>query len=77
MSAEVWQYGNTCQSNSYFGIFLKSAGYSATQRNIIPACSNILSMLTDFGYGFFSDMTGNRYLFVIGPVVSGFPPRGV
>lgn len=27
-------------------------------------------MVTDFSYGFFSDMTGNRFWWIVGPLVS-------
>jgi len=45
-------------------------GYSVTQRNIIPACANLVTMVTDFTWGFMSDLTGNRPLWIIGPLVS-------
>ncbi|RDW66647.1 hypothetical protein BP5796_09396 [Coleophoma crateriformis] len=62
-------YGNSCQANSYFAIYLKSAGYSVAARNLIPACSNIVSMVTDFAWGFGSDWTGNRAYWAVGPLL--------
>ncbi|KAH8898963.1 pantothenate transporter liz1 [Thozetella sp. PMI_491] len=62
-------YGNSCQANSYFAIYLQSAGYSVTQRNVIPACANIVTMITDFAWGFMSDMTGNRPAWIVGPLL--------
>ncbi|KAF6831385.1 pantothenate transporter liz1 [Colletotrichum plurivorum] len=62
-------YGNSCQANSYFAIYLRENGYSVTQRNIIPACANLVTMVTDFAWGFMSDMTGNRPLWIIGPLM--------
>ncbi|KAL2873483.1 hypothetical protein SGCOL_011326 [Colletotrichum sp. CLE4] len=62
-------YGNSCQANNYFAIYLRDNGYSVTQRNVIPACANLVTMVTDFAWGFMSDMTGNRPLWIIGPLM--------
>lgn len=88
------QYGNSCQANNYFAIYLResiktqqpispeplqlistlispgSANYSVSQRNIIPACANLVTMLTDFAYGFGSDMSGNRIYWIILPLLA-------
>ncbi|TDZ68015.1 Pantothenate transporter liz1 [Colletotrichum trifolii] len=50
------------------GIHKSLDGHSVTQRNIIPACANLVTMVTDFAWGFMSDMTGNRPLWIIGPL---------
>ncbi|KAF2448077.1 pantothenate transporter liz1 [Karstenula rhodostoma CBS 690.94] len=62
-------YGNSCQANQYFSVYLKSAGYSVSQRNIIPACSNLVTMATDYAWGFGSDVTGNRLYWMVGPLL--------
>ncbi|KAF4121455.1 MFS transporter, ACS family, pantothenate transporter [Geosmithia morbida] len=62
-------YGNSCQANSYFAIYLREAGYSVTKRNIIPAMANLVSMVTDYGWGSFSDMTGSRSIWIVGPLL--------
>ncbi|KAK1993601.1 pantothenate transporter liz1 [Colletotrichum falcatum] len=62
-------YGNSCQANNYFAIYLRENGYSVTQRNTIPACANLVSMVTDFAWGFMSDMTGKRPLWIVGPLL--------
>ncbi|GKT84196.1 major facilitator superfamily transporter [Colletotrichum tofieldiae] len=62
-------YGNSCQANNYFAIYLRENGYSVTQRNVIPACANLVTMVTDFAWGFMSDMTGNRPLWIVGPLM--------
>ncbi|KAJ0305825.1 hypothetical protein COL516b_004933 [Colletotrichum fioriniae] len=62
-------YGNSCQANNYFAIYLRENGYSVTQRNVIPACANLVTMATDFAWGFMSDLTGNRPLWIIGPLM--------
>ncbi|KAM0817772.1 hypothetical protein AB5N19_03579 [Seiridium cardinale] len=62
-------YGNSCQANQYFSIYLKSAGYSVAMRNVIPACANIVSMVTDFTWGMMSDMCRNRSYWMVGPLL--------
>ncbi|GKT41271.1 pantothenate transporter liz1 [Colletotrichum spaethianum] len=63
-------------ANNYFAIYLRENGYSVTQRNVIPACANLVTMVTDFAWGFMSDMTGNRPLWIIGPLVCDSIPNG-
>ncbi|KAF3025507.1 hypothetical protein E8E14_007938 [Neopestalotiopsis sp. 37M] len=62
-------YGNSCQANQYFSVYLKSAGYSVALRNVIPACANLVSMATDFFYGMMSDMFQNRSYWMMGPLL--------
>ncbi|KAF3802557.1 Pantothenate transporter FEN2 [Colletotrichum gloeosporioides] len=62
-------YGNSCQANNYFAIYLRENGYSVTQRNVIPACANLVTMVTDFSWGFMSDLTGNRPMWMVGPLL--------
>ncbi|KAH8673398.1 pantothenate transporter liz1 [Xylariales sp. PMI_506] len=62
-------YGNSCQANQYFSIYLADAGYSVTLRNIIPACANLVTMVTDFAWGFMSDLTKNRAYWMVGPLM--------
>ncbi|CAJ2510496.1 Uu.00g133050.m01.CDS01 [Anthostomella pinea] len=62
-------YGNSCQANQYFSVYLKSVGYSVQLRNVIPACANLTSMVTDFGWGMMSDMFQNRAYWIAGPLL--------
>ncbi|KAH9884235.1 pantothenate transporter liz1 [Xylariomycetidae sp. FL2044] len=62
-------YGNSCQANQYFSVYLRNAGYSVTLRNVIPACANLVTMCTDFLYGFMSDLTKNRAYWIAGPLM--------
>ncbi|KAF5660882.1 pantothenate transporter liz1 [Fusarium heterosporum] len=62
-------YGNSCQGASYFAIYLRESGYSVTQRNIIPGCANLVSMITDFTWSFMSDYTQNRVWWMVGPIM--------
>lgn len=48
----------------------ESAGYSVVERNVIPSCSYLISALCIFLWGFGSDLTGSRFAFVFGPLVS-------
>ncbi|KAJ0269886.1 hypothetical protein COL940_012101 [Colletotrichum noveboracense] len=56
-------------ANNYFAIYLRENGYSVTQRNVIPACANLVTMVTDFSWGFMSDLTGNRPMWMVGPLL--------
>ncbi|KAF7187813.1 MFS transporter PfmaC [Pseudocercospora fuligena] len=38
-------------------------------RNVIPACANLVTMVSDFAWGFGSDMTGNRVWWIVGPLL--------
>lgn len=62
-------YGNACQSYNYFAIYLRFNDYSVEQRNIIPACANICTMVTEFIYSVIADSTGNRVLCMIIPIL--------
>ncbi|EIM89145.1 MFS general substrate transporter [Stereum hirsutum FP-91666 SS1] len=62
-------YGSSCQANSYFAIYLKAMGYSVTERNIIPAGANLVSAATTFIYGFGSDLTRNRFYWILCPLI--------
>ncbi|KAI1339463.1 pantothenate transporter liz1 [Xylariaceae sp. FL0016] len=62
-------YGNSCQANQYFSVYLKSAGYSVTLRNVIPACANLVTMFFDFFWGMMSDLTKNRAYWIAGPLL--------
>ncbi|KAJ7119117.1 MFS general substrate transporter [Mycena epipterygia] len=63
-------YGSSCQANNYFGIYLKAMGYSVNSRNIIPATANlVVSAVTVFLYGFGSDITRNRFWWILLPLV--------
>ncbi|KAH7178945.1 major facilitator superfamily domain-containing protein [Fusarium sp. MPI-SDFR-AT-0072] len=58
-----------CQAAPYFAIYLREAGYSVTQRNVIPGCANPVSMVTDFTWSFMSDYTRNRVWWMVGPIL--------
>ncbi|KIY67448.1 pantothenate transporter liz1 [Cylindrobasidium torrendii FP15055 ss-10] len=70
-------YGISCQAGDYFSIWLKSAGYSVAERNVIPSCARLLNALCIFLWGFGSDLSGSRFAFVFGPLAYGLLPTGV
>ncbi|KAM0551198.1 hypothetical protein ACHAPJ_008540 [Fusarium lateritium] len=70
-------YGESCQSNGYFGIWLKSEDFSVTDRNVIPTGSKLISSFCIVLWGFLSDYTGSRFAFIIGPLILTLLPNGV
>ncbi|KAG4442676.1 hypothetical protein IFR05_001861 [Cadophora sp. M221] len=70
-------YGCCSLGGSFFGIWLKSEGYSVTQRNVIPSATWLISGFATVLWGFLSDYTGSRFSFVVIPLVIGLLPNGV
>ncbi|KEY70812.1 hypothetical protein S7711_09830 [Stachybotrys chartarum IBT 7711] len=68
-SAMQGKYVNSCHGAAYFAIYLRFSGYSVSQRNVIPACANLVSMVTDFIWSFMSDYTQNRVWWMVGPIM--------
>ncbi|KAF0637856.1 hypothetical protein FPSE5266_00548 [Fusarium pseudograminearum] len=48
---------------------LRENGYSVSQRNIIPGCANLVSVLTDFTWSFMSDYMQNCVYWMVGPIL--------
>ncbi|KAF2171780.1 hypothetical protein M409DRAFT_18013 [Zasmidium cellare ATCC 36951] len=61
-------YGNSCQSNQYFSIYLKRRVQRVTTQRY-TSFANLVTMVSDFGWGFGSGMTGNRVWWIIGPLL--------
>ncbi|KAH7398107.1 pantothenate transporter liz1 [Cadophora sp. MPI-SDFR-AT-0126] len=70
-------YGCCSLNGSFFGIWLKSEGYSVTQRNVIPSATWLISGVATVLWGFFSDFTGSRFAFVLIPLLIGLLPNGI
>ncbi|OTA98478.1 hypothetical protein M426DRAFT_258647 [Hypoxylon sp. CI-4A] len=70
-------YGESCQSNSYFAIWLKSEGFSVVDRNVIPTGSKLISAACIVLWGFLSDYTGSRYALILGPLIYALLPNGI
>lgn len=63
-------YGESCGASTYFGIWLKSEGFSVIDRNLIPTGTSLISGTCVVIWGFLSDYTGSRFLWIIIPLVS-------
>jgi hypothetical protein len=63
-------FGSSCGGNGYFAIWLKSEGYSVVDRNILPTGTSLISAACVVLWGFLSDYTGSRYLWLLIPMVS-------
>ncbi|KAM5354956.1 hypothetical protein ACJ41O_001602 [Fusarium nematophilum] len=70
-------YGESCQANGYFGIWLKSENYSVTDRNVIPTGSKLISAFCIVTWGFLSDYTGSRFAFILSPLFLTLVPNGI
>lgn len=55
---------------------VEAEGFSVSARNIIPACGNLISAFCIFMWGFLSDLTGSRFLWVFIPLAYGLLPNG-
>ncbi|KAL3421357.1 major facilitator superfamily transporter [Phlyctema vagabunda] len=70
-------YGTSCQASGYFAIWLKSEHFSVELRNIIPTGTSLISGFCVVLWGFGSDYTGSRVLFILGPLTYGLIPNGI
>lgn len=62
-------YGCSSMSSGFFAIWLKSEGYSVVQTNVIPTGTWLISGFATVLWGYLSDYTGSRFLFVVIPLV--------
>ncbi|ORY26757.1 pantothenate transporter liz1 [Naematelia encephala] len=62
-------YATGVQSYNYFGVYLRSAGYSVAMRNILPGCAFVLQIPLALLYGYIADKTGSRFLVCFVPMV--------
>ncbi|CAG8076158.1 unnamed protein product [Penicillium salamii] len=70
-------YGSSCGASSYFGIWLKSEGFSVVDRNLIPTGTSLISAACVVLWGFLSDYTGSRFAWVLIPLILGLLPNGI
>ena len=68
----LFSTGSAGATNGYFNIWLKAEKFSVTLRNVIPSGTSLICAACILMWGFGADYTGNRFAFVIGPVVSLF-----
>ncbi|KAH9904477.1 major facilitator superfamily domain-containing protein [Xylariomycetidae sp. FL2044] len=50
---------------SYFNLWLKWAGYSVVDTNVLPTAGNVLSIVSAFVFGMIADFTGQRLSMII------------
>ncbi|KAJ5243230.1 uncharacterized protein N7469_001557 [Penicillium citrinum] len=70
-------YGESCGASTYFGIWLKSEGFSVVDRNLIPTGTSLISGTCVVIWGFLSDYTGSRFLWIIIPLILALLPNGI
>ncbi|KAK1758834.1 putative pantothenate transporter liz1 protein [Echria macrotheca] len=70
-------YGCSSLAGSFFGIWLISEGFSVTNANVIPTGTWLISGFLTLLWGFLSDLTGSRFLFVLIPLVLGVIPNAI
>lgn len=63
-------YGCSCGGNGYFAIWLKAEGYSVVDRNIMPTGTSLISATCVVIWGFLSDYTESRFVWLLIPMVS-------
>ncbi|EXJ77096.1 hypothetical protein A1O3_10254 [Capronia epimyces CBS 606.96] len=70
-------YGESCGGNGYFGIWLKSEGFSVVKRNLIPTGTSLITAGCVVLWGFLSDYTGSRFTWVLVPLILTLLPNGI
>ncbi|OQE31809.1 hypothetical protein PENSTE_c001G10415 [Penicillium steckii] len=70
-------YGESCGANGYFAIWLKSEGFSVVDRNLIPTGTSLISGACVVIWGFLSDYTRSRFLWIIIPLFLTLLPNGI
>ncbi|SPO07533.1 related to transporter protein [Cephalotrichum gorgonifer] len=70
-------YGCSSMSAGFFAIWLKSEGYSVVQTNVIPTGTWLISGFATVLWGYLSDYTGSRFLFVVIPLALGLISNGI
>jgi len=62
-------------SGGFFGIWLKSEGFSVVDSNVIPSGTWLIAGFLSLTWGYLSDITRNRFAFVVIPLVGSFVPN--
>ncbi|KEZ43361.1 hypothetical protein SAPIO_CDS4821 [Scedosporium apiospermum] len=70
-------YGCSSMSAGFFAIWLKSEGYTVVQSNVIPTGTWLISGFATVLWGYLSDYTGSRFLFVLIPLALGLISNGI
>ncbi len=56
-------------AGGFFGIWLKSEGFSVVDSNVIPSGTWLISGFLSLSWGYLSDITKSRFTWVIVPLV--------
>ncbi|KAJ7056785.1 pantothenate transporter liz1 [Mycena amicta] len=59
-----------------YGSSCAASGFSVSSRNVIPSCGALINIVAIFMWGFLSDLTGSRFLWVFIPLAYGLVPNG-
>ncbi|KAK3369539.1 pantothenate transporter liz1 [Lasiosphaeria ovina] len=70
-------YGCSSLAGGFFGIWLKSAGFSVVNSNVIPSGAWLISGFLSLSWGYLSDITKSRFTWVIIPLILGLIPNGI
>ncbi|KAK3385168.1 pantothenate transporter liz1 [Podospora didyma] len=70
-------YGCSSMAGGFFGIWLISEKFSVTDANVIPTGTWLISGFCTLVWGFLSDITGSRFLFVVIPLTLGIIPNAI
>ncbi|KAK3356667.1 pantothenate transporter liz1 [Lasiosphaeria hispida] len=70
-------YGCSSMAGAFFGIWLKSEGFSVVQSNVIPTGTWIISGFCLLVWGYLSDITQSRFTWVFVPFILGLIPNGI
>jgi ACS family pantothenate transporter-like MFS transporter len=62
-------YGCSSMAGGFFGIWLKSEGFSVVDSNVIPSGTWLISGFLSLTWGYLSDITKSRFTWVIIPLV--------
>jgi ACS family pantothenate transporter-like MFS transporter len=70
-------YGCSSMAGGFFGIWLRSEGFSVVDSNIIPSGTWLISGFLSLTWGYLSDITRSRFSWVIIPLILGLLPNGI
>ncbi|EIM83716.1 MFS general substrate transporter [Stereum hirsutum FP-91666 SS1] len=69
-------YGLSTQASStWFGVWLKSENYSVSLRNIIPTCTNVVTIVSVLTFGWISDIYRTRPKVIVAAITYSLFPQ--
>ncbi|KAK4235656.1 putative pantothenate transporter liz1 protein [Achaetomium macrosporum] len=70
-------YGCSSMAGGFFGIWLKSEGFSVVDSNVISSGAWLISGFLSLTWGYLSDISKSRFTWVIIPLILGLIPNGI